>query len=251
MSKKIVLRIVLAVCIVLFIVVFTVWGPMRSAGEPSPLEPLETERLVELPNFDATPSPTPLPSPTPSETPTIPSEEPSEEPEPEKEPILAWPVHMYIPALGVDADIADTGTDYVVDSMEIYPSGTIISWWREGAIPGNDGNAIFGGHNRWGGQLGQLFYLDTLEIGELMVIDYEDGTSMEFRLESVFVYLLATAPGRTIMDVSGDARVTIITCKEPFNPQTGTSDNRIVAVFKPADGFEIPDPPIEPHPSID
>ena len=162
--------------------------------------------------------------------------------------IEAWPVWMYIPALNVDAKVEDTGTDYVFDSMEIAPSASIISWWRESVIPGNKGNAIFGGHNRWRGENGQLLHLDTLEIGDEMEIIYADGTSLKYRLESVFVYPLATAPARIIMYTGGETRVTLITCKDPFNPVTGTSDNRIIAIFKPAEGFVIPDPPIAPYP---
>ena len=155
---------------------------------------------------------------------------------------------MYIPALNVDAEIQDTGTDYVKDTMIIAPSGSVISWWRGSSIPGNEGNAIFGGHNRWKGELGQLFALDTLEIGDEMEIVYDDDTRLTFRLESVFVYLLATAPAETIMSTKGEARVTLITCKDPFNPITGTSDNRIIAIFKEESVFEIPDPPVTPFP---
>ncbi|MCL2124728.1 MAG: class F sortase [Oscillospiraceae bacterium] len=180
---------------------------------------------------------------TPDEPPS-----PEPEPEPERELIESWPVWMYIPKLNVDAEIVDTGTDYEADTMEIYPSGTVISWWRESSIPGNMGNAIFGGHNKWSGANGQLLLLDTLDIGDEMVIVYEDESSLTFNLESVFVYALATAPADVIMDVRGEPRVTIITCKEPFNPNTGTSDNRIIAIFKLESDFVFPDPPIEPFP---
>ena len=172
----------------------------------------------------------------------------TDEPEEIRVPLEAYPIRMYIPALNVDAEIQDTGTDYARNTMYIVDSGSIMSWWRESAIPGNEGNAIFGSHNRWNGVNGQLHDLDTLNIGDEMEILYEDDTSMVFKLESVFVYLLATAPADVIMDITGDARVTLITCKAPFNPNTGTSDNRIIAIFKPEEDFIIPDPPIEPFP---
>ena len=202
------------------------------------------EPMINLPIPEAAYSP-PAVYHTP---PPVPSPEPIEEPEPTRPPIEAWPAWMYIPALDVDARIQDTGFDEAVNSMAIAPSGTVISWWRDSSIPSNEGNAIFGGHNKWGGALGQLYYLDTLEIGDEMEIVYTDGTSLVFRLESVFVYALATAPAKVIMDLEGEARVTIITCKEPFNPRTGTSDNRIIAIFKEESDFVIPDPPIEPFP---
>jgi sortase (surface protein transpeptidase) len=156
-------------------------------------------------------------------------------------------VRVYIPALAVDAEIQDTGYD-ARRTMQVVAAADIISWLREGAIPGNDGNAILAGHNKWGGKKCPLFELDTLQIGDEMVIEYGDGSSLKFMLESVFVYALATAPANLIMDISGEARVTVITCKAPFNTKTGTSDNRIVAIFKEESVFIIPDPPIEPFP---
>ena len=234
---------VMTLLILLSLLIMTC-GPEKPAVETPAAE-------IPAPELPVMPSPTPPPAPSPEITVT-PSEEPSPDPEPEPEPkkppIKAWPIWMYIPALGVDAEIKDTGTDFTADTMIIAPGGSVISWWRGSSIPGNEGNAIFGGHNRWKGELGQLFALDTLEIGDEMVIEYDDDTSLTFRLESVFVYLLATAPAAQIMDTSGDARVTLITCKDPFNPNTGTSDNRIIAVFKEESVFEIPDPPITPLP---
>ena len=235
-------------------------GAVDSTGETPVAEVLDLNQTTDSPRPVYSPSPSPSPSrsplPSPSTKPnpapaTPQEEEPSPEPEPEKAPIEAWPVWMYIPSIGVDAEVQDTGTDYVADSMEIVPSGRIISWWRESAIPGNDGNAIFGGHNKWSGAYGQLYSMDTMNIGDEMEIVYDDGTSLIFRLESVFVYPLATAPADIIMDTGGEARVTVITCKEPFNPNTGTSDNRIIATFKEESVFVIPDPPIERLPLRD
>ncbi|MDR0469447.1 MAG: sortase, partial [Peptococcaceae bacterium] len=160
------------------------------------------------------------------------------------------PVQLRIPKLSADAEIQGTYYDDT-ETMEIVPSASVISWLKEGPIPGNDGNAILGGHNRWKGITGQLFNLDTLDIGDEMEIEYADGSSLTFRLESVFVYPLATADADSIMDLEGDARVTVITCKDPFNTVTGTSDNRIIAVFKENSVFAIPNPPIEPWPPID
>ena len=161
--------------------------------------------------------------------------------------IVSQPVRMRIPALELDYQVQGTGADDK-GTMQIVPALDVISWFKLSAIPGNRGNAIFGGHNAWSGVRSPIFILDELEIGDEMFIDYADGTSMRFLLESVFVYLLRTAPADLIMDVRGEPRVTLITCKWPFNTVTGTSDYRIVAIFKEEHVFVIPDPPIEPFP---
>ena len=248
MKMRAFLKIAITVMLLaLFALLITTCGGVKTTVQAPEETPLPEPSASPLPSYSPVPSPV-IPA-EPSEEPSPePEQEPEPEPEPSEPPITAWPVWMYIPAINVDAEIQDTGTDYVADTMIIAPSGSVISWWRGSSIPGNAGNAIFGSHNRWKGALGQLFSLDTLEVGDEMEIIYEDGSSLIFRLESVFVYLLATAPAEQIMDTSGEARVTLITCKDPFNPNTGTSDNRIIAVFKEESIFEIPDPPITPLP---
>ena len=240
--------------------VFTPHAPETAVGQPTILTPeyVPDPDVIAMPMEGMEQGSDQQPEAAPEaaiehEVKPKPEFEPEPEPEPVQEPepeprIKSWPVRMYIPALKVDAPIKDTGTNDRGTSMEIAPSGSIISWWRVSAIPGNKGNAIFGSHNRWNGANGQLFSLDKLQIGDEMIIVYEEGERLTFRLESVFVYALATAPADRIMDLRGDARVTLITCKAPFNPETGTSDNRIVATFKEESDFEVPDPPIEPFP---
>ena len=161
--------------------------------------------------------------------------------------ITSAPARVQIPALSLDYPVQDTGADEK-GTMQVAPALEVVSWFRLSSIPGNPGNAIFGGHNTWGGTRSRMFDLDQLEIGDEMIVFYKDGTSIKFCLESVFVYLLRTAPANLIMDVRGEARVTLITCKWPFNTVTGTSDYRIVAVFKEASTFVVPDPPVEPFP---
>ena len=259
MNKKFIYGILFILLIILAPLFLLSCSVTDSVTETPVAETVSHEMEENSPLVAESPSPSPSVTPvqkkySPPPAPVIPEpveveEEPIVvEPEPEKAPIEAWPVWMYIPAIGLDAEIQDTGRDTEIDSMAIVPSGSIISWWRESSIPGNEGNAILGGHNKWNGQYGQLYALDTMDIGDVMVIVYDDETRVVFRLESVFVYALATAPANVIMDLHGDARVTIITCKEPFNPVTGTSDNRIIAIFKEESVFVIPDPPIEPFP---
>jgi len=220
-------------------------APVAAETAYEPEIPAPTKIIAEN-----VPTPTEFPAPTPTPAPEIIFDpEPEPEPEPVKLQLTSRPARMRIPALSADAEIIDTGFDET-ETMEIADSAHLISWLREGAIPGNDGSAILGGHNRWKGEIGQLINLDSLEVGDAMEIDYFDGTTLTFYCESVFVYALATAPAAHIMDGGGEARVTVITCKDPYNPSTGTSDYRIIAVFKKEGDFILPDPPVTPFPTL-
>jgi len=206
---------------------------------------------VELPVFSEDPLPTQPPAPKPEPS-TEPGTKPTDEPEPpveEPRVITAFPVRMHIPFFSLDYEIQMTISDER-GNMQIAPEREIISWFDLGAIPGNEGNAIFGGHNIWRGVRSLLYDLDEMVVGDVMIIDYDDGTSLTFILESVFVYPLATAPAHLIMAVNTEPRVTLITCKPPFNRTTRTSDNRIVAIFREESVFVYPDPPVEPFPLL-
>jgi len=208
----------------------------------NPQDPAETEAPPDTEVLAATkppPPPTgfPLPPPEPPVT------------EPAAPAITSLPVRVRIPTLSLDYEIWPMGADST-GTMLIAPRLEITSWFDRSAIPGNQGNAILGGHNMWGGVRSRLFNLDDMQIGDVMEIDYADGTSMRFLMESVFVYPLATAPAHLIMDVQIETRVTLITCKGPYNPTIRTSDYRIVAIFKEESVFVIPDPPIERYPLL-
>jgi len=210
----------------------------------------------ELPVFDTeVPTFPQLPPPTEPDTTgeqkivpnTTDPEEDTDIPDEPPRIITAHPVRMIIPALELDYEIQMTISD-ARGNMQIAPYHDVVSWFDLGAIPGNEGNAIFGCHNIWRGIQSQVYHLDLMEIGDEMIIEYDDETSIIFMLESVFVYPLATAPAHLIMAVDTEPRVTLITCKPPFNPAIGTSDNRIVATFREDAVFVYPDPPVEPFP---
>jgi len=215
--------------------------------QPSADPPVVIEPPPVVEETPVQPSPSPEPPPPPEPEPPV--EEEPEEPPVEEPPrvIESLAARMRIPALSLDYEVQSLGADET-GTMLIAPALEIISWFDRSAIPGNEGNAIFGGHNLWNGVRSRIYTLDELEIGDELEIEYEDGTVLRFYMESVFVYELKTAPAHLIMDTKGESRLTLITCKPPFNPSTGTSDNRIVAIFKEEGVFEIPDPPIEKYP---
>ena len=243
----------LALCVfIVLLVIGVIAGNARKPAASMDMPFFDEDKALNNTEGSPPPLPVPLEPEPPPETEPSPEAEPGDIPESQtvtaREAILtSLPVRMRIPALSLDYEVRETGAD-AKGTMQIVPALEVISWFGRSAIPGNEGNAIFGGHNTWGGVRSRIFNLDELEIGDEMEIDYADGTTGRFLLESVFVYELRTAPAHLIMDTRGDARATLITCKWPFNTVTGTSDNRIVAIFKEEGVFVIPDPPIEPFP---
>ena len=246
--------ILFVLCVI--IVLLAVGAIPVSSPRPAPVPPA-TATAPQISEAEELPAPAPLQTAAPPSPETQASfeSEKKETPDPPagESPGLSLsslPVRMRIPALSLDYEIQPSGADES-GNMVIIPALSVISWFELSSIPGNAGNSIMGGHNTWRGERSMLFTLDELEIGSEMEIEYSDGTSLRFLLESVFVYKLETAPADLIMDYYGQARVTLITCKGPFNSSKGTSENRIVATFKEESVFVLPDPPITPFPPLE
>jgi len=229
-------------------VALLVTGIVLANNVLAPYDPHDSDEMSQIPvPLTPTPSPSPAPEPTLEPEPPVDAALPDFFAPDEERQITEIPARMRIPALSLDYGIKSMGADEY-GTMQVAPGIEVVSWFDRSAIPGNEGNAIFGAHNSWSGVRSKVYKLDELEIGDELEIEYEDGTCLVFLLESVFVYELRTAPAQLIMDTEGEARLTLITCKAPFNTVTGTSDNRIVAIFKEESVFVYPDPPVMKFP---
>ncbi|HVZ12487.1 MAG TPA: sortase [Patescibacteria group bacterium] len=104
------------------------------------------------------------------------------------------------------------------NSWQATTSG--VSYLISSPIPGMLGNSVLYGHN-WTSLLGPL---TGVKPGDLVDITYTNGAKKTFKI----VYTTVVAPSNTsILDSTGDARITIYTC-------TGFLDTqRFVAVGKP------------------
>lgn len=140
------------------------------------------------------------------------------------------PTKFEIPSLNVSAPIQGVGLT-PNGAMDTIDGPTIIAWYKYSSIPGQEGNALLAGHRDWGGQLGTLFYLETMDIGDKLIVSYEDGHTETFYLVSNKLYPENNVPNH-VMDLEGKSRITVITCAGKFNKKTGHYDSRAVSVFQ-------------------
>lgn len=140
------------------------------------------------------------------------------------------PISLKIPSLKVSAAIQEVGLTSN-GAMETIDDPEPIGWYKFGALPGGEGNALLAGHREWYGELGSLFKLEKMKVGEDLIISYENGQTQTFELVSNVLYKLDEVP-KEVMAVDGEARVTLITCAGTYSKRMGTYDSRAVAVFK-------------------
>jgi LPXTG-site transpeptidase (sortase) family protein len=140
------------------------------------------------------------------------------------------PVSLEIPSLNVIAPIGEVGLTNS-GAMATFPEAKKVAWYKYGAVPGEEGNAILAGHRDWNGKLGSFFYLEKMKKGDLLKISYENGQTQTFVLSSLHIYPKDAVP-KEVMSLDGPARVTLITCGGAFKRSKGGYQSRVVGVFK-------------------
>ncbi len=186
---------------------------------PTPYEPPPAPTATVLPAPTPTLAPSATPAPTPLPTPYI----------------KKIPIRIYFTDLERKADIYPVGVAKD-GSMDTLDSALDAAWYEFGPSPGEEGNALLNGHVRWKGSLGTFSILREMELKSEAVIEFDDGSFKYFEAVSHNVYLLDDIPPE-VMDLEGESRLTLITCKGDFDRKLGTSRSRVVVVFKEKPGI--------------
>lgn len=96
--------------------------------------------------------------------------------------IPGLPLELAVPRLGVDAAVQQLGT--ASDDTQLVPDNyTDVSWWKDGRMPGQNGNAVFAGHTYSGGN-GVFDRLLQLNSGDLVKVKTTEGVQ-RYRVGSV------------------------------------------------------------------
>lgn len=137
---------------------------------------------------------------------------------------------MEISSLDVSAPIQLVGLDNE-GRVATIPGAETIAWYRYGAASGAQGNAILAGHRDWKGKLGSFGSIERLNLGEIVIITFADGTEPTFKVVSNNTYLMDEVP-ESVMELKGEAKVTSIICTGKYDKVKGGYQSRVVVVIK-------------------
>ncbi|WP_407344518.1 class F sortase [Pengzhenrongella phosphoraccumulans] len=164
-------------------------------------------------------SSTPTPSATPSASPT---------PTPVEAPHLArsTPVHLVIPAIGVDTDLMALGLQ-ADGTMEVPPEGFPAGWYTGAPTPGELGPAIIAGHVDWTGP-GVFHDLRDLKADDEVSVTREDGSVAVFRVTGTDQFPKNAFPTDLVYGNIDHAGLRLITCGGAWNRRTHHYDDNLV-----------------------
>lgn len=148
----------------------------------------------------------------------------------EEETAKRIPVKIELPSLDISAQIQPVGLDNE-GRVDTIPDALEIGWYKYGATPGAQGNAILVGHRDWQGQLGSFRNIERLNPADTAKIEFEDGSSKSFKVTSNNTYPLDQVPAN-VMQLKGESRITLITCAGKFIKEKGGYQSRVIVILQ-------------------
>ncbi|WP_317492968.1 class F sortase [Haloechinothrix sp. LS1_15] len=137
------------------------------------------------------------------------------------------PVAVSIPAIGVDGPLTRTGID---DDRELeVPDFGDMSWYEDGTAPGAPGPAAILGHVDTRDGPDVFYRLHELEPGDAVVVDTENGESLEFVIDRVEQHPKDEFPTEKVWLPSAEPRLQLITCGGEFDRDAESYRDNIIA----------------------
>src|SRR5215471_1689512 len=157
--------------------------------------------------------------------PVVPRSVSSAAPEQASKPVAA-PARLSVPVLGVDADVEPVGVDGQ-GRMGTPSRPEHVGWYRQGAAPGQPGNAVIDGHLDWTSGPAVFWQLHRLRVGDEAFVSGSDGTRLRFVVDSVSTIAYdANVDGLFV--TLGPPSMTLLTCTGTWDRQRATYLQRLV-----------------------
>lgn len=207
------------------------------------------EAYVIRPRTDYVAPPTPAPTLPPTPVPTLPPDA-AQTPAPtiEPTPYNLKPARISFTTLEQVCEIQPVGYVDPKTKEEVLPqdmepgksyamgtvdSNIIAAWFKYGPSPGDRGNAILDGHNRWKNKYGVFNDLIKLKPGDEIVIEMDDGSYTYWYVHEVNRFERDEVPPEVMEFRWGEEpMLTLITCTGTFDYKVGTHTHRCVVVAR-------------------
>jgi sortase (surface protein transpeptidase) len=139
----------------------------------------------------------------------------------------SMPVRLRIPAIDVDSSLVALGLQSD-GTLEVPEAGFPAGWFTGAPTPGELGPAIIAGHVDWGGSPGVFFDLHRLTVGDVVLVDREDGTTAQFRITTVLHVAKETFPTAAVYGDVDHAGLRLITCGGDFDRSLASYDENVI-----------------------
>ena len=137
------------------------------------------------------------------------------------------PERIRIPAIGVDADVADMGLNDD-GSIEVPTEFADTGWWTYSPRPGRIGASAILGHVDSTTGPAVFYRLTDLQPGDEIHVDGVDGNTVTFTVRAIEQYPKAQFPSEQVFSATPTPTLRLITCGGAFDSNAGSYLDNIV-----------------------
>jgi hypothetical protein len=149
------------------------------------------------------------------------------------DPPTRRPVSVAIEELGVVAPVVATGVDPETGQLAIPGDAGTVVWYEHGAAPGAEGSAVLAGHVDFNGHRGVFFDLAGVEVGSIVSVTHDDGTSTSFQVVDRQSHPKPDLPTSELFRRQGDPTLVLITCGGEFDRAARSYRSNVVVTAVP------------------
>ena len=137
------------------------------------------------------------------------------------------PERLSSEAISLNAPV--TPREIVGGQMQTPKDEFEVSWYKETASPGQDGNMVFAGHLNWYGVPQAIFYnINAFSKGDEIVVTGEDGVDYTYKVKWVKLIETADADLDELVGETKKPSLTLITCGGEWDPAAAQYKQRTV-----------------------
>lgn len=141
---------------------------------------------------------------------------------------IGVPKKISVPLYGIYGDIQEVGLT-ASGAMGVPSNFISAGWFKLGARPGENGNAVIAGHlDTYSGKGGIFWNLNKMKKGDYVYVTDENNNKMRFQVIKSVLYDDENAPMSEIFGPNSKAHLNLITCDGAWNQGKKSYDKRLV-----------------------
>ncbi len=130
------------------------------------------------------------------------------------------PLTLRIPAIGLTKPLSLLGVN-LNGTVQVPTQIQQPGWYQFGPSPGQLGSAVILGHVDSSRGPAVFFKLGTLVAGDLIGVTMANGSTAQFKVTSIAMYLKTQFPAQLVYAPHGDSSLQLVTCGGVFDSHTG------------------------------
>jgi len=140
--------------------------------------------------------------------------------------LTGTPKRVRIPSIDVDAPLTPLGLN--ADGTLEVPPYELAGWYDGRPKPGDAGAAVIAAHVDSTTGPAVFYRLSSVVSGEVVSVDYDDGTSVDFTVGSMQSYPKSAFPTEAVYGPTDKPELRLITCGGSFDRQSHSYRDNVV-----------------------